>query len=210
LRLHELTVSRALIYDLIPKEHIGKNLMSLIDPPAYMGIAYPGHAHYRYLALAKHGKGKEIASLLREQFSDEIMPSIRENNSISEFWHGGGLIASLCQGHAAYNVIYQTLLGINPTAPGFSKFDIRPAMGMLTHISGSVATPQGRISLSGHRKGSEYRFEIEVPGNIEGKIYVPGTVNETSGAAISHVLNDESILICSPEESKTIIISSQE
>eukprot|EP01121_Diplochlamys_sp_Union-15-3_P007992 TRINITY_DN2085_c0_g1_i1.p1 TRINITY_DN2085_c0_g1~~TRINITY_DN2085_c0_g1_i1.p1 ORF type:complete len:839 (-),score=151.85 TRINITY_DN2085_c0_g1_i1:54-2570(-) len=63
------------------------------------------------------------------------------------------------------------LLGIKPTAPGFSRFDAKPQLGSMNFIEGSVPTPRGEISLRVDMiKG---RIDLKVPKDSIARVGVP-------------------------------------
>ncbi len=65
-----------------------------------------------------------------------------------------------------------TICGITPAAPGFHTVSIRPAMGELKEIHGSMPHPMGVIRVSLMRKGANgVSGEIELPPSTEGSFY---------------------------------------
>jgi alpha-L-rhamnosidase len=66
------------------------------------------------------------------------------------------------------------VLGIKPTAPGFSRVDIAPQLGrMLNWVSGSVPTPHGAVTVHFDRRSG--RGEVTIPANSIGRIGIPST-----------------------------------
>ncbi len=69
---------------------------------------------------------------------------------------------------------YKSLLGINATAPGFTKFEIKPQpAGDLTWAKGHYDAIVGRISSEWEIKGTNLYLKVSVPANTLAKIYVP-------------------------------------
>ncbi len=62
------------------------------------------------------------------------------------------------------------LLGIHPTAPGFTKVCISPNLGKLKEASGTMPVPQGFISVSYKQLGKNLRAQIILPAGVEGSI----------------------------------------
>ena len=60
--------------------------------------------------------------------------------------------------------LFRCVLGISSQAPGFSKIQIKPALGKLKQISGSIPHPKGTISVS---------LKLLPNGKLEKKISVP-------------------------------------
>ena len=65
---------------------------------------------------------------------------------------------------------YRMLLGIHPTAPGFTKVCISPNLGKLKEASGTMPVPQGFISVSYKQLGKNLRAQIILPAGVEGSI----------------------------------------
>ena len=68
-----------------------------------------------------------------------------------------------------------TLCGITPAAPGFSSVSIRPALGTLKEVHGSMPHPNGVISVDLVRKGAAgVSGEITLPDGVSGVFYWNG------------------------------------
>jgi hypothetical protein len=68
-----------------------------------------------------------------------------------------------------------TLCGITPAAPGFSAVSIRPALGALKEVHGSMPHPNGVISVDLVRKGNDgVSGAIELPPGVSGILYWNG------------------------------------
>jgi hypothetical protein len=60
-----------------------------------------------------------------------------------------------------------TICGIMPASPGFSTVVIKPALGELTQVNGSIPHPAGEINVSLKRVGAK---------SISGTITLPATI----------------------------------
>jgi hypothetical protein len=68
-----------------------------------------------------------------------------------------------------------TLCGITPAAPGFRAVSIRPALGALKEVHGSMPHPSGVISVDLVRKGKDgVSGAIELPPGVSGIFYWNG------------------------------------
>jgi hypothetical protein len=68
-----------------------------------------------------------------------------------------------------------TICGIVPGSPGFNSVEIRPALGELTEVKGSMPHPKGVIKVSLTRRGaSGIKGEIELPPTTGGRFYWNG------------------------------------
>ena len=65
------------------------------------------------------------------------------------------------------------VVGILPTAPGYSAFQVRPHLGDLVTASASVPTPFGEIEVSWTIEGSKRSGTFHVPPNTTAAISLP-------------------------------------
>lgn len=65
-----------------------------------------------------------------------------------------------------------TICGIMPDSPGFRSVLIKPALGELNEVRGSIPHPEGEIKVSfkTRKQGSQLTGEITLPENISGKL----------------------------------------
>lgn len=62
-----------------------------------------------------------------------------------------------------------TICGITPSAPGFKKVQVKPALGELTKVSGKLPHPAGDITVSVERRGAHgVSADIDLPGSLGG------------------------------------------
>jgi alpha-L-rhamnosidase len=66
--------------------------------------------------------------------------------------------------------LFRTVLGVDSAAPGFAKVIIRPHLGALTEISGTVPHPKGLIKVSLKRAGADWKADITLPPGVEGEL----------------------------------------
>ncbi|NDV64054.1 glycoside hydrolase family 78 protein [Bacteroides sp. 224] len=72
---------------------------------------------------------------------------------------------------------FHSLAGIESDSneKGFKKIRIRPnAVGDLTSVKASTATPYGEVKVSWKRSGNNFTMDVYVPVNTTAKVYVPG------------------------------------
>lgn len=71
---------------------------------------------------------------------------------------------------------YKSILGINATAPGFTKMEIKPQpAGDLTWAKGHYDAVVGRISTEWKIEGVRFSMKISIPGNTNVLVYVPSS-----------------------------------
>lgn len=89
-----------------------------------------------------------------------------------------------CHGWGAHPLyhFFATLLGIHPTTFGFDQVEIRPMPGHLTHLSGEMVHPRGRITADLHFAGDQVRGTVALPAGLHGTFcYAGKTVVLQSG-----------------------------
>jgi hypothetical protein len=77
---------------------------------------------------------------------------------------------------------FRTLAGIEPDAPGFHTFIIRPQpVGDLTYVNATHETLYGPISVAWKRAGDRFTLSVAVPVNTQATLYLPdGSVREVA------------------------------
>ena len=74
---------------------------------------------------------------------------------------------------------YKSLLGINATAPGFTRFEIKPQpAGDLTWAKGYYEAVVGRISSDWKIEGTHFSLHVIVPANTNATLYIPSLPNK--------------------------------
>jgi hypothetical protein len=77
--------------------------------------------------------------------------------------------------------LFRTVLGVDSAAPGFGQVSIRPFLGDLKQVSGSVPHPNGTIQIRLSRRGAEgIHAEIELPPFTPGVFQWAGRTKELS------------------------------
>jgi hypothetical protein len=64
--------------------------------------------------------------------------------------------------------IFRTVLGVDSAAPAFGKVTIRPHLGALKRVSGSVPHPKGSIDVVLERQGDTLQASVSLPPGITG------------------------------------------
>jgi len=67
-----------------------------------------------------------------------------------------------------------TICGIMPDAPGFSRVLIRPALGELSEVEGSMPHPRGMIRVKLKKVGAGIEGEVELPPGVSGRFVYGG------------------------------------
>lgn len=70
--------------------------------------------------------------------------------------------------HPNYHLL-ATVLGIRPSAPGFERVLIEPALGALKRASGKMPHPAGEIRVAYQHSGTNLRAMAELPASLSGE-----------------------------------------
>ncbi len=70
--------------------------------------------------------------------------------------------------------LFRTVLGIDTAAPGFRRVVIRPALGKLTRVAGSMPHPKGEIAVSYALEGGKLQATVTLPAGVEGDLVWKG------------------------------------
>lgn len=65
--------------------------------------------------------------------------------------------------------LFRTVLGIDSAAPGFRRIIIRPFLGKLTRVSGSIPHPKGEVAVSLALRNGKLEAEVRLPAGVEGE-----------------------------------------
>lgn len=77
-------------------------------------------------------------------------------------------------GAAPANIIPRFVLGVRPLEPGFGKILIRPQVGSLEGVQGTVPTVRGPVEVGVRRDGGRsYRLTVTVPVNATARVELP-------------------------------------
>ncbi|MDF7666104.1 family 78 glycoside hydrolase catalytic domain [Bifidobacterium sp. ESL0745] len=102
-------------------------------------------------------------------------PEIKPNTSFAHPWGVTPIVE-----------IARWLLGVNVTDAGGSRIVVAPHPADLEHVSGSVATVRGLVSVDIHQ-GKRTKVQVTVPGNVVGRLEYPlaGKLLDTVSATFS-------------------------
>jgi alpha-L-rhamnosidase len=95
-----------------------------------------------------------------------------------EQWNAKGEMHS--HNHAMFSGALATLFsrfgGVQPAAPGFRRFIVRPAVfDSLKSAGVRMQTEQGPVASSWQRRGSVFSLTVEVPVGSEAEVHVPAS-----------------------------------
>ena len=167
---HSLPSVFALYFDIVPaarQQAVLDRVKSLgFEPSVYGGF-------YLIDMLYKYDQGAYVHDLIHQNQSHWGRMVAEGATTTWEAWDS---LQSLCQGRSAYPMKFfkSGILGIEPTAPAFETFRVRPATGGgLTFAEGGVPTLKGGIDVKWIKTGSGVDLSVRVPVNTEGEVHVP-------------------------------------
>jgi hypothetical protein len=88
----------------------------------------------------------------------------------------GTFFVSLCHpwSTGATPWLSEHVLGVTPSAPGFSECEIRPFFGDLNWAKGSVPTPHGKVNVSWARRAGSVTVKLRAPKGVRANLVLPG------------------------------------
>jgi hypothetical protein len=123
--------------------------------------------HYLHSALNLVGEGDRYLGLLGEW---ESMLSRGLTTFAERYEQPGDPSRSDCHAWSASPnfEIFRTVLGIDSAAPGFARVQVRPFLGRLQQVAGSIPHPKGEVAVRLERAGQGLRVEISLPPGVPG------------------------------------------
>jgi hypothetical protein len=77
-------------------------------------------------------------------------------------------------GAAPANILPRFVLGVRPLEPGFGKILIRPQLGSLEGVQGTVPTVRGTVTVGVRRQlGKSYKLTVTLPVNTTARVELP-------------------------------------
>ncbi len=182
----------AILYDIAPKE----NQEAIVDyifneaNPVIRNYS-PFFAYFIHRMFFKLGRPGRVLELIRTQwgkFLDQGFTTWPETFT--------GLYDSNCHAYSCTpNIdLARDILGVRPTEPGFTRFEVNPALDLLEWASGNVPTPYGTIKFSSRKKKNIWILTLQVPDKTVGEVTLPAfarcrkwTANGTDRPVHDHI-----------------------
>jgi hypothetical protein len=124
--------------------------------------------HYLYTALNKVGEGDRYLAQLADWYTMIDKYGLTTFSEILD--RPGAPTRSDCHAWSAspnYE-LFHTVLGIDSAAPHFSRVLVRPFLGPLQRVSGSVPHPKGAIEATLERSGAGLKAVVTLPPGVPG------------------------------------------
>lgn len=175
-RLCDRSLATSILFDQCPQGNTAAAVRALAECPPEMGLSYPCNANWRYWALAKAGRADVIVRDFRQRWA--TMPSVIENNTIQEDWHARPDSTSEWS-HCALSPVFVLMMdiaGIRATAPGFSRYQVRPQLGDLGRLELTAYAPTGRFEFTSEPVPGGHKISLTAPAQGEGELLLlPGS-----------------------------------
>jgi hypothetical protein len=139
------------------------------DPENNVVLANTFFSHFVYRALCRASRFDLALGLMRERFGRMLA------RGATTLWESYDPTASLCHGFSA-TPVYQlstAVLGVYPTAPGFTHFHVRPHLGDLQSARGLFPTVKGDIEVEWTRGTDCVDIEVAVPDETQAEAMAP-------------------------------------
>jgi len=74
--------------------------------------------------------------------------------------------------------LFRTVLGIDSAAPGFGRVTIRPYLGKLRKVTGSIPHPKGEIAVTLALEAGKLNAEVRLPQGVQGELEWKGNTRK--------------------------------
>jgi hypothetical protein len=172
-RTSQHTSFLALLYDIVEDRNAINALRNSIEPPRDMTrVGSPFAIMYLYEALEKAGRGDAvIRSILKayEPMLDSGATTVWESFPEGNLGHDEFPTRSHCHAwsSAPIHFLNRIVLGIRPTAPGGTAYEISPDPTGLTWARGASATIHGPINVEWKRQGKKLAITASAPEGVK-------------------------------------------
>lgn len=187
----EVGNAQALLYGIATEEQIPRIGQAFLDKSQELVETSPLFAGYVVDGLMEAGFTETALQIVRKRYSTMINHS--DNPTIWEGWFPFTGLQQFADNEASFRIRDQIrpfgvrsmvhtggtltgfilttqVLGVRPTAAGFSEFEIYPHTGDLTSANGVVPTPKGNIKVNWKKETGVFIIEAEVPNGTVAEI----------------------------------------
>ncbi len=169
IRICDRSLATSILFDQCPGGFTASAVDMLASCPAEMGLSYPANAVWRYWALAKARRMQVVLDDFRTRWT---MPSVEENNTLSEDWtpsYDSESEWSHCP-VSPLILLYHGIMGLRATSPGFQTCVIAPQPCDVKQIACEAHTVHGPIRYSVKQVASGRELALQVPAEIEAEL----------------------------------------
>ncbi len=140
-------------------------------------------AHYLHEVALRLGQPHRI-------FDDMARWRVMLDQGTTTWWETPGNPRSECHAWSATPTyrLMTTVLGVQPTAPGFRHVSIRPQFPSLDFAQGTVPTPHGPIQVH-WEKPDTFTLEVTLPEGVTADIILPSGTRHRAHAGVTRVVD---------------------
>jgi alpha-L-rhamnosidase len=121
--------------------------------------------YYLHLAMREAGLGDRYVDML-----DTWREMIAQGSTTWAEWSGPRVRSECHAWGSSPNIeLLRTVLGVDSASPGWKKVVVRPHLGKLTRVSGTVPHPAGEITVRLEMRDGKPAGEITLPPGISGE-----------------------------------------
>jgi alpha-L-rhamnosidase len=169
----------AILAGIVPDQEAPKLIERILTEPGLVKCSLY-FRHYLHAALNRAGLGDRLLDMLGDwqAMLDRGLSTWAEVPEIAD-----RVSRSDCHAWSASPnfELFRTVLGVDSAAPGFSRVTIRPFLGKLTKVSGSIPHPKGEISVKLEIRSGRLEAEVELPMGLSGEFRWQGKSQRLSG-----------------------------
>jgi hypothetical protein len=171
----------AVLFDYLDAEKMQDVKQNVLLNPDALKITTPYMRFYELEALCKLGEHEYVLKEIRDywggmlkegatSFWEKYNPDEKGTEHLAMYGRPYG--KSLCHGWGASPLYLfgKYYLGVQPETPGYKTFSIRPELGDLEWIEGTVPTPNGEIKVYRDKEQIKVFVKSECP-DMEGYLY---------------------------------------
>lgn len=129
--------------------------------------------HYLHSAMNRVGAGDRYLDMLgqwRQMLSRGLTTWAEKADPTRSDCHAWGASPNF--------ELFRTVLGVDSAAPGFKRVIIRPYLGKLTHVSGSIPHPKGEIAVKLALESGKLQADVQLPPGVGGSFEWKGAKRE--------------------------------
>ena len=179
------TLAMSILYRLIPGRDYKASLDLLESPGETVGQSYPANQFWNVMGLLEGGRIQPVLDDLRERWA--TMASVRDNLTIQEHWDIRPNSTSLMS-HCAVAplvAVYQGLLGLRPSKPGYQAATLRPLLGDLKQVEITAYVPRGAF----HMEADEKQIKLSIPADVPTELIGSGWQTRSLAPGTTHTIN---------------------
>lgn len=132
--------------------------------------ASPYMEYYVLEALCKMGEYEAARDRIKDRYEDMVN---KNYSTLWEFWNSWQGTMNHAWSGGPLVIMSKHFAGITPLESGYEKVKIDPQYALYDHLSCTVPSVKGLITLNYEKASDKYIIDLAVPQNTEAVLYVP-------------------------------------